>query len=501
MRHDEQVLAALLVPELRWDPGHGFAYLRDAIDDAIEAEVGGFLITGGPRDEVAALTRELHRRSHMPLLIAADVEAGAGAQFSGLTGLPPAGALGALRDSEVVRRAARLTARELRSVGINWALTPVADLDVHPANPFLGARAFGADAQRVAEWVVEWVDTCQAEGVLAGVKHFPGIGRALADPALTAVHIDELPRVLWAEDMLPFRAATDAGVATVLVANVVFPRLDADGAPASRSRPLLSELLRNELHFDGLIVSDAISQTAARFGTDEPTAALESVQAGCDLLLATSDLGGVLDRLGRALEAGELDIDAIELSRARRAFRANWAKPTSRPEREPTLDDVLWARQVADTLVYAVRGAIPNVGPVVDVIQVQDVAVAPWGGSVTTVGPTVGETAAEPSPFVATLRALGLSPRLVEGPTAEGRGAVVIVLHGGAGPGSGRAGFSDAARRRVAELVAAARQQQRPSVVMMFTHPRAVGELPEAPNVVCCWSGSRAMQEAAARRL
>lgn len=483
MSRDEQVLAALLVPELRWDPGHGFAYLRDLIDDAIDAEVGGFIITGGPRDEVAALTRELHRRSHMPLLIAADVEGGAGAQFTGLTGLPPAGALGALRDSEVVRRAARLTARELRSVGVNWALAPVADLDVHPSNPFLGARAFGADAQRVAEWVVEWVDTCQAEGVLAGVKHFPGIGRALADPALTAVHIDESPRVLWGEDMLPFRAATDAGVATVLVANVVFPRLDADGAPASRSRPLLSELLRNELHFDGLIVSDAISQTAARFGTDEPTAALESVQAGCDLLLATSDLGGVLERLGRALDDGELDIDAIEMSRARRAFRANWAKPTSRPEREPTLDDVLWARQVADTLVHAVRGALPNVGPVVDVIQVQDVG------------------SADSSPFVATLQALGLSPRLVEGPTAEGRGAVVIALHGGAGPGSGRAGFSDTARRRVAELVAAARQQQRASVVMMFAHPRAAGELPEAQNVVCCWSGSRAMQEAAARRL
>lgn len=490
MSTGEHALAALLVPELRWDPGHGFAYLREAIDDAIGAGVGGFIVTGGPRDDVAALTRELHKRSRRPILIAADVEGGAGALFAGLTGLPPAGALGALRDSEVVRRAARLTARELRSVGVNWALAPVADLDVHPTNPFLGSRSFGGDAQRVAEWVVEWIDTCQAEGVLAGVKHFPGIGRALADPALTVAHIDESPAVLWREDMLPFRAAADAGVATVLVSNVVFPRLDANGAPASRSRSLLTELLRGELQFDGLIVSDALSQVAARFGTDEPTAALESVQAGCDLVLAVSDLWGVLDRLDRAVDDGELDMDAVETSRARLNFRANWAKPTSRPEREPTLDDVLWARQVADTLVHAVRGALPNVGPTVDVIQVVDEAAAPWAGA--------GESR---EPFMATLRALGLQARLVDEPTAEAHGAIVIALHGGAGTGSGRAGFSDPVRRRVAALVAAARQTQRPHVVMMFTHPRADSELPEAQNVVCCWNGSRAMQEAAARRL
>lgn len=481
-------LAALLVPELRWDPGHGFGYLREAIDDAIEVGVGGFLLSGGPRAEVEALTQELHRRSPHPLLIAMDAESGAGGRVAGLTGLPPAGALGALRDSEVVRRAARLTARELRAVGVNWVLAPVCDLDVYPANPVLGARSFGADAQRVAEWVVEWIDTCQAEGVLACAKHFPGIGRALADPQLTAVHIDEMPSVLWAEDLVPFRAAVDAGVASVLVAHAVFPRLDAGGAPASRSRPLLTELLRGELQYEGLVVSDALSQAAARFGSDESTAALESVQAGCDLLLAPSDPVGVLARLDQARDAGKLDADAVEASRARRTFWAHWARPDG--GREPTLDDVLWARQVADTVVHAVRGVMPHVGPVVDVIQVEDAPAPPR------------QTPLDSrEPFLATLRALGLSPRLVGGPTAEGRGAVVVALYGGADTGSGRAGYSESARRRVAQAVADARQSQRSTVVVMFAHPRLAAELPEAPNVVCCWNGARAMQESAARRV
>ncbi len=482
--------AALLVPELRWDPGHRFAHLEAAIDDAIGIGVGGFLITGGVREEVAALTRELHRRSRHPLLVAADAERGAGEQFVGATGLPPAGALGILRDADAVRRAARLTARELRALGVNWALAPVLDLDVHPANPFLGARSFGADAQRVAEWVVEWIDACQAEGVLACAKHFPGIGRAEGDPHTGVSHVDAPPALLWSDDLLPFRGAIDAGVASVMASHVVFPTLDDAGDPASRSRPLLGELLRGELRYDGLVVTDAMSTAGARFGTDELSAALASFTAGCDLLLAPSDPVGLAEALADGLAEGRLDDDALRRALARRAFWAHWAR--SDDGREPTLDDVLWARQVADTVVHAVRGVIPNVGPVADVIQVEDGPGAAGGWRV----PTQSR-----APFLGALGALGLTPRLGEGPTDEGRGAVIVAVYGEASAGRGRAGYTEATRRRVAQAVADARQAHRSSVVLVFGHPRLADLLPEAPNVVCCWSGDRAMQEAAARRL
>jgi beta-glucosidase-like glycosyl hydrolase len=493
-------LAGLLVPELRWDRDHGFDYLRDAIDDALELGVGGFVISGGGTDAVGALTQDLHRRSRHPLLIAADVEAGVGAQFAGATGLPPNGALGALRDAEAIRRAARLTAREARAIGINWLLAPVCDLDNEPHNPFIGSRGFGENAQRVAEWVVEWIDTAQGEGVLACAKHFPGVGRATSDPLLSVSHVDENAGVIWAEDLLPFRAAVDTGVASLLASHVVFPRLDGSGSPASRSHPLLVELLRDELHFEGLIVSDALSMGGALFGTDEGTAAVDALAAGCDLLLAPSDLAGVAEALELARDEGRVDVDAAAASRARRAFWATWGEPSGRkaPRREPTLDDVLWARQAADTVVHAIRGVSPNIGPVVDVIQVVDAgagAVASASSSAATSGSPVG------THFIETLRAVGLSPRLVDRPTDEARGAVVIAVYGEPRAGRGRAGYGDVTRRRVAQAVADARQAGRQSVVLVFGHPRLAAELPEATNVVCCWAGSRAMQAAAARRL
>jgi len=479
---------ALLVPQLRWDPGHGFAYLAEMIDESIELGVGGFLVSGGPRDEVHALTQELARRTREPLLIAADLEAGAGSAFEGLSGLPPLAALGALRDAEVVRRAARLTAREARAVGVNWALAPVADLDAGAANPFLGSRAFGAEAQRVAEWVVEWIDTCQSEGVLACAKHFPGVARARDDPHLAESLVAAPAGALWAEDLLPFRAAVDTGVASVMAAHVRFPALDATGAVASRSRPLLTQLLREELFFEGLVVSDALGMEGASPAGGESTAGIQALAAGCDLLLAPADPHAVAEAIEDAIEAGALAIDALEASVARRAFWADWGRPA--PGREPTLDDVLWARQVADTVVHPLRGVLPTVGPVVDLVVVDDEA-----------GDPPGWPAPSREALALTMRSVGLDPRLVDGPTEDGRGSVVIALFGEPRPGKGRAGYHDGTRRRVARAVADARQAQRSSVVLVFGPPWLAAEIPEAQNVLCCWSGTSAMQDAAARRM
>ena len=167
-------LAGLLVPELWGDARAGFGHLEALIEDALEIGVGGFVIRNGPVEAVTSLTAVLRRESPQPLRLAAEVEAGVGGTFTGGTALPPFGALGALRDAEAFRRAAKLTARELAALGLTWALAPVADLGTHGANPTLGARAAGDDAQRVAEWLVDWVDACQAEGILACARGFPG---------------------------------------------------------------------------------------------------------------------------------------------------------------------------------------------------------------------------------------------------------------------------------------------------------------------------------------
>jgi hypothetical protein len=293
---------------------------------------------------------------------------------------------------------------------------------------------------------------------------------------------------LWSEDLIPFRAAVDTGVATVLVSQVSYPRLDASGVGAARSPLILQEMMRGELHYEGLLVSDAPGQAAARAAGAERDIAIASIAAGCDLILAPHDVAGVADALDEALAAGVLTPDPVEAAMERRAFWANWGRMG--PAREATLEDVLWARKISDTVVFAVRGVFANIGPVVDVILVDDDADSVVRGE----GERFG-------PFLATLRAVGLGPRVVEGPTAEGRGAVVLAVRGEPAPGRGRAGYAMATRRRITQVVSEARAARRSVVAVLFGPPALADEVPEAPNVICAWSGDRAMQEAAARRL
>lgn len=480
-------IGALLIPELRWDRDHGFSHQQGLIDDALELGVGGFVIANGPPERVAELATALQHASRHPLLIAAHAERGAASGLDGGTGLPPFAALGALHDEDAIRRAARLTARELRVAGVTWALAPAADLSVEPLNPFIGTRALHHDPRRVAEWVVAWVDACQAEGVLATALHLPGEGRATVDPALAPSVVDAPGAGLWATDLVPFRAAVDAGVATVLASAVSYPRLDSSGVPAACSRVILRELMRDELQFEGLLVAPPPLTAALRPRGDEGQVAVQMLAAGCDLVLAPHDLHALHEALERALDAQQLDWDELDASAQRRAFWASWGRGGTL--REATLDDVLWARKVSDTVVYAPRGVFANVGPVMDVILVDD-----------DVADAEGD-ASRFAPFLATLRAVGLGPRVVAGPTDDGRGAVCIAVRGAPGTGRGRAGYQAATHTRVAAAVQAARAARRSVVAVLFGPPALAEELPEVPNVICAWSGDRAMQEAAARRI
>ena len=150
------------MPALRSDALSGFAHEAGAIADTLELGVGGYIIFGGTAESVRRLTADLLRRAGRPLLLASDLERGAGQQVAGLTEFPPPMALASLRDPAVVRWAASVTAQEARAVGINWVFAPVADLDLLPENPIVQTRAFGADPNEVATYVRHWVEGCQA---------------------------------------------------------------------------------------------------------------------------------------------------------------------------------------------------------------------------------------------------------------------------------------------------------------------------------------------------
>src|SRR5688572_30105357 len=184
--------ARLIMPALRCDALSGFAHEAGRIADTLEIGVGGYIIFGGTAESVRRLTADLLRRAGRPLLLASDLERGAGQQISGLTEFPPPMALASLGDPAVVRWAASVTAQEARAVGINWIFAPVADLDVLPENPIVQTRAFGGNANEVATCVRHWVEGCQAAGALACAKHYPGHGRTTID-SHTALPVVEAP--------------------------------------------------------------------------------------------------------------------------------------------------------------------------------------------------------------------------------------------------------------------------------------------------------------------
>jgi beta-glucosidase len=447
-----RALGTYLVPELWWDPQAGFTHLDALIDDALDLGVQAFQVRGGPAAAVRALTDDLHRRAPAPLLIAMEASAGVGSLVPEMTPLPPLRALAALRDSDAIRRAALLTARQLRALGVNWVLAPVADV-AHPGTALdCGARSLGDDPQRVAEDVVTWIDACQAQGVLACARHFPGAGRAIADPRRTFASIETDARTLWATDLVPFRGACDTGVASVLVGTVTYPGLDRQGVVAAHSASLIGALLREELAFDGLVVSDRADAMAMGGPACAVQATVDAVRAGCDLVLASDDLGGAVEALEVAVDAGSITTEMIEASAQRRRFWSAWAVP--RETREPTLDDLLWARQVADLVVHPVRGSWVGVGSVVEVETI--------------VSDRDGRSLHH---FLATLRAAGREVRVHPASDPVAGDALVVAL--------------DGARR----------------AVVVFGPPELARAMPGATHVFCAWSADRAMQEGMARRL
>jgi beta-glucosidase-like glycosyl hydrolase len=467
-----RISARLILPALRSEALSGFAHEAGRIADALEIGVGGFIIFGGTAESVRRLTADLLRRAGRSLLLAADLERGAGQQIAGLTEFPPPMALASLGDPAVVRWAASVTAQEARAVGINWIFAPVADLDVLPENPIVQTRAFGADPNDVATCVRQWIEGCQSAGALACAKHYPGHGRTTVDSHITLPVVEAPAAALRSADLLPFTVAIESGVASIMTAHVAYPSLDDSHLPATLSRTLLGEL-RGKSRFDGLVVTDALIMDGALSGRRESDAAVQAVQAGADLLLYPNDPRRVRDALEAALASGNLSRERLEesLVRYERALSAATA-PTPPVTRGPFES----AEALADTLLKTgmVRGAPPTlVGPL-DLVVVDDDVGGPY----------------PPSSTDYVQRALG--PELI------GRysgGSRVVMVFAEPRAWKGRSGLGSASREALAHHAAGA------DLLILFGHPRIVSELPNRAPVLLAWHRQRLMQEAVARWL
>ena len=462
----------LILPALRAGANGSFAHEAAAIADALALGVGGFIIFGGNVETVRRLTADLMRRADRPLLLASDLERGAGQQVEGLTEFPPPRALAALGDPTVARWAGAVTAQEARAVGINWVFAPVADLDVLPENPIVQTRAFGDDPNRVATLVRSWIEGCQGAGALACAKHYPGHGRTAVDSHVTLPTVEASRETLAASDLVPFAVAVESGVAAMMTAHVAFPAMDPSGTAATLSAPIMGAL-RERLAFDGLVVTDALIMDGALTGRRESDAAVQALQAGVDLLLYPKDPRRLREAIIGAVDSGALPRERLEESLRRYERAVAIANRPTPPVRRGPFDSV---EGLADALLREgmVRGGKPDLTGPLDLVVVDDDVGGPY----------------PPSPSDWVVKALGSD--LVGRYTGGSR---VVLVFAEPRAWKGRAGLGDASREALASCAPDA------DLIVLFGHPRLLEQIPSDAPVLLAWHRQRLLQEAVARWL
>ncbi len=281
--------------------------------------LGGLILFNGHVETTPHVLADLQAQGRaqecVPLLVATDMERGVGQQIAGATVFPHARAFGAVEENAeaLVEQAARAAAREALACGIHITFAPVADVNLDPRNPIIATRAFADEPARAARLAAAHVRGCRAEGLLSTAKHFPGHGRTSADSHAELPVIRATRQELEAEEFVPFRAAIDAGAELVMTAHVAVPALDASGAPATCSRPVLTGALRHVLGFGGAVITDSLLMAAIRERFDDAGAqAAALLEAGVDVLLDPLDPQAMVDGIVREVEAGRLPAARVD---------------------------------------------------------------------------------------------------------------------------------------------------------------------------------------------
>src|ERR1700674_1573386 len=301
--------------------------------DVKDLHVGGFInvteasplgIVKSQAYPTAVLSNQLQVKSKLPLLIGADFERGTAMRLDEGTSFPTAmaRAVAAAGNPRAAYRGGGIAGGEAGAVGIHWIYAPVADVNNNPGNPIINTRSFGEDPARVAEFVAEFVRGVEENGGLATAKHFPGHGDTASDSHLDlpVIHADR--ERLERMELVPFRAAMDAGVSSVMTGHLSIPALEPDpDTPATLSPHILTELLRNELRFQGLIITDAMDMGGITVRNAPGEAAVRAVVAGADAVLMPPVAGAAFEALQAAVKSGRISRERLDAS-VRRILQA-----------------------------------------------------------------------------------------------------------------------------------------------------------------------------------
>lgn len=326
MTLEEKVAQLFIVDLLSYQEGVATIEMTDELDQRLkEYPIGGIVFFSRDivdRKQLISLIEGLQKSRDLPLFIAVDEEGGRVSRLGnnpkvGITKLPTAESIGDTLDAENAYHTADTLGKELKELGFNMDFAPVADVNSNPNNPVIGDRSFSSDPQVAGDMVVEFIRGLQENDIIAFAKHFPGHGDTSADTHLGGVFLTHDKDRLSSVELVPFYNAIESEVMGIMMAHIAVPKLDESLLPASLSPVILSGLLREEMGYDGLVVTDALNMGAItdKYSADE--ACVLALLAGNDLLLMPDDfkLGyqGVLD----AISDGTITIERIDESVSR----------------------------------------------------------------------------------------------------------------------------------------------------------------------------------------
>ena len=313
-------------------------YFQDLKRQVVDKKIGGIIFFGAPIYETTILINRMQELASVPLLMSLDAETGIGMRFEDATNFPWAMAISATGNPDYARRVGVITGREARAIGVHHVYAPVLDVNNNAGNPVINVRSFGEDPEAVAKFGVQFIEGIQSQNVLATAKHFPGHGDTNVDSHRGLPIIDHSLASLEKTELVPFRAAVKAGVSSIMIGHIALPQIDSEeikplkdykggdaqpGAeivsqkatiPATLSEKVQTELLRKDLGFNGLIVTDAMSMSGLTIYFDQAEAGVRAFLAGADILEKPADTDAMISGLVAAVKSGRITEDRLNQS-------------------------------------------------------------------------------------------------------------------------------------------------------------------------------------------
>jgi beta-N-acetylhexosaminidase len=501
-----------------------------------ENKVGGIILFRGPVYESVILVNRMQQLARYPLLISADLEAGAGMRFDDTVNFPWNMAVAATGDPDFARRQGEITAREARALGVHHVFAPVVDVNNNAANPVINVRSYGEDPADVARFGAAFTEGAQAAGIIATAKHFPGHGDTAVDShrGLPEINVsrDRLNKV----EFVPFKATINAGIGSVMVGHIALPQIDATAIkplprnvkgkpldtdeageiveekatmPATMS-PILGHILRSELNFSGMIVTDALSMSGLTIYFTPEESAVRALEAGADMLLKPADVDAAFRGVRDAVKSGRIGEPRVEES-ARRILAAKYdlglveqrLTPVDSIDRIVGSNDVLTlASEISERAVTLVRDEdklvpLKNLKP---------------GAKIFNLAVTNGEDRAWiANPFVAKLGRGGLkvetvvldersSEKDVQNAIERAKSADLVFasLYGRVRSGQASSvGIPDAGARALSTLIA----DKKPMIGISFGNPYLLQSFPGLRAYIVAYGDMPSLQNAVARAL